>query len=79
MREVHGLLGVVPPREHVSAVQVCNHRFHNMCLQRWADTSCPVCRYVANSEASSSHCETCSSSQACSLVSEEICDASLLV
>lgn len=27
------------------ALQVCNHKFHNECLQRWADTSCPVCRY----------------------------------
>lgn len=33
--------------EHVSGVvtTVCNHRFHNECLQRWGDTSCPVCRY----------------------------------
>ena len=23
-------------------MQVCNHRFHNDCLQRWGDTSCPV-------------------------------------
>ena len=44
-------------------LQVCNHQFHNLCLQRWGDTSCPVCRYVANSEASTSHCEECNSSQ----------------
>jgi BRCA1-associated protein len=26
---------------------VCNHQFHSDCLQRWGDTSCPVCRYCA--------------------------------
>jgi len=32
---------------HVSGIvtTVCNHRFHNECLKRWGDTSCPVCRY----------------------------------
>jgi len=48
--------------EHISGVitTVCNHRFHNECLQRWADSSCPVCRYVQQSP-NSSHCATCGS------------------
>jgi BRCA1-associated protein len=40
-------------------LQVCNHRFHNECLMRWADTSCPVCRYCLDSEGHVSHCATC--------------------
>ena len=40
-------------------LQVCNHRFHNECLMRWADTSCPVCRYCLDSEGHVSHCTTC--------------------
>ena len=33
---------------HVSGIitTVCNHQFHSECLQKWGDTSCPVCRYV---------------------------------
>jgi len=27
-----------------SSLQVCNHQFHSECLQKWGDTSCPVCR-----------------------------------
>lgn len=31
---------------HISGIitTVCNHVFHSDCLQRWGDTSCPVCR-----------------------------------
>lgn len=43
--------------------QVCNHRFHNECLQRWGDTSCPVCRYCVNATGNTSHCATCGTSQ----------------
>ena len=43
--------------------QVCNHRFHNECLQRWGDTSCPVCRYCVNTSANTSHCTVCGTSQ----------------
>ena len=45
-------------------VQVCNHRFHSACLQRWGDTSCPVCRYCSPSSNADSRCASCSSSQA---------------
>ncbi|CAK0773568.1 hypothetical protein CVIRNUC_004079 [Coccomyxa viridis] len=51
--------------EHISGVAttVCNHRFHSECLQRWGDTSCPVCRYCLPSSNSDSRCASCSSSQ----------------
>jgi hypothetical protein len=39
-------------------VQVCNHRFHNECLQKWGDSSCPVCRYSVSSNHDSS-CQVC--------------------
>uniref|UniRef100_A0A8C7QR41 BRCA1-associated protein n=1 Tax=Oncorhynchus mykiss TaxID=8022 RepID=A0A8C7QR41_ONCMY len=29
---------------------LCNHSFHNLCLQRWEDASCPVCRYCQTPE-----------------------------
>ncbi|XP_063171502.1 BRCA1-associated protein isoform X2 [Candoia aspera] len=29
---------------------VCNHSFHSQCLQRWEDTTCPVCRYCQTPE-----------------------------
>ena len=45
-------------------LQVCNHRFHNECLQRWGDTKCPVCRYCAQSSNDQSKCNSCSSTQA---------------
>eukprot|EP00976_Prorocentrum_cordatum_P057771 1164357-Prorocentrum_minimum.AAC.1 len=39
---------------------VCNHTFHCTCLSKWADTSCPVCRYIlAPPEASA--CQECGS------------------
>jgi len=41
---------------------VCNHQFHSECLQRWGDTSCPVCRYCAfggRDAAATSRCEAC--------------------
>ena len=37
---------------------MCNHKFHNECLQKWGDASCPVCRYSMHS-ASSSCCDVC--------------------
>lgn len=50
--------------EHVSGVvtTVCNHKFHNDCLRRWGDTSCPVCRYCQHPEESTSHCAACGTS-----------------
>ena len=34
--------------QHISGVltTVCNHSFHCTCLSQWADSSCPVCRYI---------------------------------
>ncbi|NWU62675.1 BRAP protein, partial [Pterocles burchelli] len=29
---------------------LCNHSFHSQCLQRWEDTTCPVCRYCQTPE-----------------------------
>ncbi|XP_005572329.1 BRCA1-associated protein isoform X2 [Macaca nemestrina] len=29
---------------------LCNHSFHSQCLQRWDDTTCPVCRYCQTPE-----------------------------
>ncbi|XP_052314173.1 BRCA1-associated protein-like isoform X2 [Oncorhynchus keta] len=29
---------------------LCNHSFHSLCLQRWEDASCPVCRYCQTPE-----------------------------
>jgi len=29
---------------------LCNHSFHAECLQKWADTTCPVCRYTQTPE-----------------------------
>jgi len=46
--------------EHISGVvtTVCNHAFHNECLLKWGDTSCPVCRYAHN-PASPTRCAAC--------------------
>jgi Zn-finger in ubiquitin-hydrolases and other protein len=45
-------------RHRLLRVQVCNHRFHNECLQKWGDSSCPVCRYSVNNHHTSS-CQVC--------------------
>jgi BRCA1-associated protein len=29
---------------------LCNHSFHGECLDKWGDTSCPVCRYCQTPE-----------------------------
>ncbi|GAX80832.1 hypothetical protein CEUSTIGMA_g8267.t1 [Chlamydomonas eustigma] len=50
--------------EHISGVltTVCNHQFHSECLQKWGDTSCPVCRYCSQPNgAEGSNCSTCNS------------------
>jgi BRCA1-associated protein len=46
---------------HVSGVvtTVCNHKFHNDCLRRWGDTSCPVCRYCQHPQEATSRCAAC--------------------
>ncbi|GLC33564.1 hypothetical protein PLESTM_000085000 [Pleodorina starrii] len=47
--------------EHVSGIvtTVCNHMFHSECLQKWADTTCPVCRYCVQGAANTSRCGVC--------------------
>ena len=39
---------------------MCNHSFHRLCLSKWKDSSCPVCRYVMDdTESSKPSCEVC--------------------
>ena len=38
---------------------LCGHYFHWRCLERWADESCPVCRYH-QSPPDNNECEVCS-------------------
>ncbi|CAG9815071.1 unnamed protein product [Phaedon cochleariae] len=39
---------------------LCNHAFHASCLEKWGDSTCPVCRCVQSPEqAESSECEQC--------------------
>lgn len=54
------------------SLQVCNHRFHNECLQRWGDLKCPVCRYCAQASSTTSHCSVCDTSQVKSLLSPSL-------
>ena len=43
---------------------LCNHAFHGQCLAQWADTTCPVCRYVQSPEVVAvQRCSECSSSE----------------
>ncbi|CAH1134339.1 unnamed protein product [Ceutorhynchus assimilis] len=42
---------------------LCNHAFHASCLEKWGDSTCPVCRCVQSPEqAESSECEQCGKS-----------------
>jgi len=45
-QEQAGLTPPPPPCALLPTPQVCNHQFHSECLQKWGDTSCPVCRWV---------------------------------
>ncbi|XP_030759634.1 BRCA1-associated protein [Sitophilus oryzae] len=39
---------------------LCNHAFHASCLEKWGDSTCPVCRCVQSPEqAETSECEKC--------------------
>eukprot|EP01138_Halocafeteria_seosinensis_P005572 gb/GECG01005695.1/.p1 GENE.gb/GECG01005695.1/~~gb/GECG01005695.1/.p1 ORF type:complete len:606 (+),score=92.44 gb/GECG01005695.1/:1-1818(+) len=39
---------------------MCNHSFHRLCLSKWKDSSCPVCRYVMDDgESNRPLCEVC--------------------
>ena len=51
------------PMHWCNALQVCNHRFHSECLQRWGDMSCPVCRYCSPGSNADSRCSVCNTSQ----------------
>ncbi|XP_057726360.1 BRAP2 RING ZnF UBP domain-containing protein 2 isoform X2 [Arachis stenosperma] len=37
---------------------ICNHSFHCSCISKWADSSCPVCRYCQQ-QAEKSICSVC--------------------
>ncbi|GJQ78114.1 hypothetical protein Trydic_g2452 [Trypoxylus dichotomus] len=39
---------------------LCNHAFHASCLEKWGDSTCPVCRCVQSPEqAENSECDRC--------------------
>ncbi|XP_062512359.1 BRCA1-associated protein-like [Corticium candelabrum] len=39
---------------------LCNHSFHSSCLEKWSDTTCPVCRYCQSPEpAADNKCFLC--------------------
>ncbi|KAF7268061.1 BRCA1-associated protein [Rhynchophorus ferrugineus] len=39
---------------------LCNHAFHASCLEKWGDSTCPVCRCVQSPEQTeTSECERC--------------------
>jgi BRCA1-associated protein len=41
---------------------ICNHSFHYSCMSKWADSSCPVCRYCQQ-EPEKSSCSVCGTSE----------------
>ncbi|CAB3411216.1 unnamed protein product [Caenorhabditis bovis] len=48
--------------ESVLAI-LCNHTFHALCLEQWADNTCPVCRYIQSPEVvAEQRCNDCGQS-----------------
>eukprot|EP00252_Welwitschia_mirabilis_P008050 TRINITY_DN1975_c0_g1_i2.p1 TRINITY_DN1975_c0_g1~~TRINITY_DN1975_c0_g1_i2.p1 ORF type:complete len:538 (+),score=93.47 TRINITY_DN1975_c0_g1_i2:664-2277(+) len=49
---------------HISGIltTVCNHSFHSSCISKWADSSCPVCRYCQQ-QPEKSTCSVCSTAE----------------
>ncbi|CAD7701598.1 unnamed protein product [Ostreobium quekettii] len=47
--------------QHISGVvtTVCNHQFHNECLMKWGDVTCPVCRYCMQRTSGTTRCSIC--------------------
>lgn len=41
---------------------ICNHSFHCSCISKWADSSCPVCRYCQQ-QAENSICFVCQTTE----------------
>ncbi|XP_012570182.1 BRAP2 RING ZnF UBP domain-containing protein 2 isoform X2 [Cicer arietinum] len=41
---------------------ICNHSFHSSCISKWADSSCPVCRYCQQ-QAEKSICFVCQTTE----------------
>ncbi|XP_028794102.1 BRCA1-associated protein isoform X1 [Neltuma alba] len=41
---------------------ICNHSFHCSCISKWADSSCPVCRYCQQ-QAEKSTCFVCQTTE----------------
>ncbi|XP_020674880.1 BRCA1-associated protein isoform X1 [Dendrobium catenatum] len=41
---------------------ICNHSFHCSCISKWADSSCPVCRYCQQ-QPDKSTCSVCGTSE----------------
>lgn len=41
---------------------ICNHSFHCSCISKWADSSCPVCRYCQQQHEKST-CSECGTSE----------------
>ncbi|XP_027341921.1 BRCA1-associated protein isoform X2 [Abrus precatorius] len=41
---------------------ICNHSFHCSCISKWADSSCPVCRYCQQ-QAEKSICFVCQTTE----------------
>lgn len=41
---------------------ICRHTFHCNCISKWADSTCPVCRYSSQDTLPQTYCSNCPSS-----------------